>query len=541
MAAYLDSLKWSSDGLVAVIAQVRRAAMRSRRRRAAGGRRARSLRLLCARTRAESVRRPPPSLPRAAARRHRRGAHAGVRGPQRGVRDPADRVSVELAGGVEPPRASASRPAAARRRPCERAPGPCPVRRRCPSPRSPRPRAQAGHFLQPQPPRALVQGRDVWPLHPRVARVCRLRRRLDDLPGRSHRARLPHGRQASGAAPRGTRSGRGPLRCARCALALRPLPGLASHRAIAVRPRLAPASRPPGPAGLRRLRLGRTAASAARATTSSTPPTARRRRCTRSSGPSSSGGTRWGSPQVTPRRVAAVGAARQQRQGQQGQRRCPAADRRPSLAAGPLHGPARTLGAPARATPNPLSPSSRPRRRPEGKPSWTARLLSDPSLLCKKVREEAGELCETLEAGEGRERAASEMADLLYHSMVLLNLQARRTPRAAHVQGRFSSNSSDRGRGKGAGGGAAAGRAARPRAGGAASPRAAGGAALCKFHARASRRQRRLAHELLTACTLKLAAARRPQGVGMEEVLRVLRKRFGTSGIEEKAARPPKQ
>jgi phosphoribosyl-ATP pyrophosphohydrolase/phosphoribosyl-AMP cyclohydrolase len=39
------------------------------------------------------------------------------------------------------------------------------------------------------------------------------------------------------------------------------------------------------------------------------------------------------------------------------------------------------------------------------------------------VREEAGELCQTLEAGEGAERAASEMADLLYHSMVLLNLQ----------------------------------------------------------------------------------------------------------------------
>ena len=35
------------------------------------------------------------------------------------------------------------------------------------------------------------------------------------------------------------------------------------------------------------------------------------------------------------------------------------------------------------------------------KPSWTARLLSDPALLCKKVREEAGELCQTLEANEG--------------------------------------------------------------------------------------------------------------------------------------------
>lgn len=31
------------------------------------------------------------------------------------------------------------------------------------------------------------------------------------------------------------------------------------------------------------------------------------------------------------------------------------------------------------------------------------------------------------------------------------------------------------------------------------------------------------------------------QGVPMEDVMRVLRKRFGTSGIEEKAARPPKQ
>jgi hypothetical protein len=30
------------------------------------------------------------------------------------------------------------------------------------------------------------------------------------------------------------------------------------------------------------------------------------------------------------------------------------------------------------------------------------------------------------------------------------------------------------------------------------------------------------------------------QGVAMEDVMRVLRKRFGTSGIEEKASRPPK-
>eukprot|EP00983_Pelagomonas_calceolata_P121430 1160801-Pelagomonas_calceolata.AAC.4 len=43
----------------------------------------------------------------------------------------------------------------------------------------------------------------------------------------------------------------------------------------------------------------------------------------------------------------------------------------------------------------------------------------------ERVREEAGELCQTLEKSEGKERAASEMADLLYHAMVLLNLQVR--------------------------------------------------------------------------------------------------------------------
>ena len=54
------------------------------------------------------------------------------------------------------------------------------------------------------------------------------------------------------------------------------------------------------------------------------------------------------------------------------------------------------------------------------KQSWTAKLLADEELLCKKIREEAGELCETIEKGEGRERTVSEAADLLYHSMVLL-------------------------------------------------------------------------------------------------------------------------
>lgn len=63
------------------------------------------------------------------------------------------------------------------------------------------------------------------------------------------------------------------------------------------------------------------------------------------------------------------------------------------------------------------------RARAADKPSWTAKLLANPELLCKKVREEAGELCQTLEQGEGRERAASEAADLFYHAMVLLNAQ----------------------------------------------------------------------------------------------------------------------
>lgn len=39
------------------------------------------------------------------------------------------------------------------------------------------------------------------------------------------------------------------------------------------------------------------------------------------------------------------------------------------------------------------------------------------------MREEAGELCETLESKEGAERTASEAADLLYHTIVLLNSQ----------------------------------------------------------------------------------------------------------------------
>ncbi|XP_004302491.1 PREDICTED: histidine biosynthesis bifunctional protein hisIE, chloroplastic-like [Fragaria vesca subsp. vesca] len=58
-----------------------------------------------------------------------------------------------------------------------------------------------------------------------------------------------------------------------------------------------------------------------------------------------------------------------------------------------------------------------------GKPSWTRRLLLDKKLLCSKIREEADELCRTLEENEDKSRTASEMGDVLYHSMVLLALK----------------------------------------------------------------------------------------------------------------------
>ncbi|KAM5584009.1 histidine biosynthesis bifunctional protein hisIE, chloroplastic-like [Rosa sericea] len=58
-----------------------------------------------------------------------------------------------------------------------------------------------------------------------------------------------------------------------------------------------------------------------------------------------------------------------------------------------------------------------------GKPSWTRRLLLDEKLLCSKIREEADELCRTLEENEDKSRTASEMGDVLYHSMVLLALK----------------------------------------------------------------------------------------------------------------------
>lgn len=57
------------------------------------------------------------------------------------------------------------------------------------------------------------------------------------------------------------------------------------------------------------------------------------------------------------------------------------------------------------------------------KPSWTHKLLKNHDLLCSKIREEADELCRTLEDNEGKGRTASEMADVLYHSLVLLAVQ----------------------------------------------------------------------------------------------------------------------
>ena len=55
--------------------------------------------------------------------------------------------------------------------------------------------------------------------------------------------------------------------------------------------------------------------------------------------------------------------------------------------------------------------------------SWTAKLLEDSNLLCSKVIEETHELCDAFMNKEGSQRTAEEMADLLYHSLVLLNKQ----------------------------------------------------------------------------------------------------------------------
>ncbi|KAJ0053365.1 hypothetical protein Pint_02499 [Pistacia integerrima] len=74
-----------------------------------------------------------------------------------------------------------------------------------------------------------------------------------------------------------------------------------------------------------------------------------------------------------------------------------------------------------------------------GKPSWTKRLLLDKNLLCSKIREEADELCRTLEANENKSRTASEMGDVLYHALVLLALKDVKTEDVLEVlRQRFS-------------------------------------------------------------------------------------------------------
>lgn len=74
-----------------------------------------------------------------------------------------------------------------------------------------------------------------------------------------------------------------------------------------------------------------------------------------------------------------------------------------------------------------------------GKPSWTKRLLTDDKLLCSKIREEADELCRTLEEKEDKSRTASEMADVLYHAMVLLGLRGVKAEEVLQVlRQRFS-------------------------------------------------------------------------------------------------------
>ncbi len=65
--------------------------------------------------------------------------------------------------------------------------------------------------------------------------------------------------------------------------------------------------------------------------------------------------------------------------------------------------------------------AGRQRRRPEG--SYTVNLLDDPELAARKVLEEAGEVAfaaKDLDAGTGdRQRLTEELADLIYHTLVL--------------------------------------------------------------------------------------------------------------------------
>ena len=56
------------------------------------------------------------------------------------------------------------------------------------------------------------------------------------------------------------------------------------------------------------------------------------------------------------------------------------------------------------------------RRGQDPSRSWTARLVADPSLVRAKIAEEAEEVC----SAETRENLVWEVADLCYHTMVLM-------------------------------------------------------------------------------------------------------------------------
>jgi phosphoribosyl-ATP pyrophosphohydrolase len=102
---------------------------------------------------------------------------------------------------------------------------------------------------------------------------------------------------------------------------------------------------------------------------------------------------------------------------------------------------------------------------------------------------------------EGKEAAASEMADVLYHAMVLLNKQGAVSVSRPSLEGVHD--------------------------------------AECTSCVRRMLHEGRTMHAgmFLTRCAVVPPHAEVP----LADVCAVLRERFGTSGIEEKAARAPKQ
>jgi len=68
--------------------------------------------------------------------------------------------------------------------------------------------------------------------------------------------------------------------------------------------------------------------------------------------------------------------------------------------------------------------SSEPQAQPAGEPSYTRRLLDQPSQIRRKIIEEAYEVNEAHQGLEGnrdtKDHLAHEAADLLYHLFVLL-------------------------------------------------------------------------------------------------------------------------